>query len=63
MKLAYDIETDGFDSSVVHCLVTQDLDTGKVYQYNDQGNDCETLVTGINILAEADLLVAHNGIG
>ena len=63
MKLAYDIETDGFDSSVVHCLVTQNLETGQVLQYNDQGADCETITTGINILAEADLIVAHNGIG
>ena len=63
MKLAYDIETDGFDSTRIHCLVTQNLDTGQVLQYNDQGSDCETITTGVNILAEADLIVAHNGIG
>jgi hypothetical protein len=62
-RLAYDIETDGFDSSIIHCLVTQDLDTGQVLQYNDRGGDCYPVITGINYLAEADLIVAHNGIG
>ncbi|WP_165740324.1 ribonuclease H-like domain-containing protein [Thermus thermophilus] len=63
MKLAYDIETDGFDSTTIHCLVTQDLTTGQVCEYNDRGGDCRTISTGISILAEADLIVAHNGIG
>lgn len=63
MKLAYDIETDGFDSTTIHCLVTQDLTTGQVCEYNDRGGDCRTVSTGISILAEADLIVAHNGIG
>lgn len=62
-RLAYDIETDGFDSTVIHCLVTQDLDTGEIHQYNDRGDDCYPISTGINYLAEADLIVAHNGIG
>ena len=62
-KLAYDIETDGFDSTVIHCLVTQDLDTGQVLQYNDRGGDCYPISTGINYLAEANIIVAHNGIG
>jgi len=63
VKLAYDIETDGFDSTTIHCLVTQDLVTGQVCEYNDRGGDCRTISTGISFLAEADLIVAHNGIG
>lgn len=36
VNLAFDIETDGIDSSCIHCVVTQDLDTGLVTEYNDQ---------------------------
>ena len=36
VNLAFDIETDGIDSSCIHCIVTQDLDTGLVMEYNDQ---------------------------
>ena len=62
MRLAYDIETDGFDSTTIHCIVTQDLDTGQVCEYNDRGGSYSTVSTGVCILAEADLIVAHNGI-
>ena len=62
-KLAYDIETDGFDATVIHCLVTQDLDTGQVCEYNDQGGKHEPIVTGLKYLECADLIIAHNGIG
>lgn len=62
MRLAFDLETNGFmrqGFDRIHCLVIRDLDTGLVTQYNDQG-DRESLVTGINVLAEASLLVGHN---
>lgn len=62
MRLAFDLETNGFirkGFDRIHCLVIRDLDTGLVTQYNDQG--CrESIVTGINLLAEAELLVGHN---
>lgn len=64
MRLAFDVETDGLlrGLSVVHCLVTQDLDTGEVRRYDDSGS-CESVTTGLNILAEADELWGHNIIG
>ena len=65
MRFAFDLETNGFirqGFDKIHCLVVRDLDTGLVTQYNDQG-DHESIVTGINLLAEADLLVGHNIIG
>jgi DNA polymerase I-like protein with 3'-5' exonuclease and polymerase domains len=62
LRLAFDLETNGFmrqGFDRIHCLVIRDLDTGLVTQYNDQG-DRESVVTGINVLAEASLLVGHN---
>ena len=64
-RLVFDIETNGLlrqENPVVHCLVTQDLDTGVVHRYDDSGLH-ETLTTGINYLAEADELWGHNVIG
>ena len=36
VNLAFDMETDGLDSTRIHCIVTQDLDTGLVEEYNDE---------------------------
>ena len=36
INLAFDIETNGIDSTRLHCIVTQDLDTGLVEEYNDE---------------------------
>ena len=36
INLAFDIETNGIDSTRLHCIVTQDLDTGLVQEYNDE---------------------------
>ena len=65
MRLAFDLETNGFmrqGFDTIHCLVTRDLDTNEVHVYNDQGTH-ESISTGVNYLAEADLLVGHNIIG
>jgi DNA polymerase I-like protein with 3'-5' exonuclease and polymerase domains len=64
MRLAFDVETDGLlrELSTVHCLVTQDLDSGQVCRYDDTGAH-ESVTTGINILAEADELWGHNVVG
>ena len=64
-RLVFDVETNGLlrqENPVVHCLVTQDLDTGVVHRYDDSGSH-ETLTTGLNYLAEADELWGHNVIG
>ena len=61
VNLAFDIETDGIDSSCIHCIVTQDLDTGLVMEYNDQTLN-NSVVNGVCALNDADNLVSHNGI-
>lgn len=62
MRLAFDLETNGLPRqglTQVHCLVTRDLDTGQVIRYNDQGPG-RPITEGVNILAEAEMLVGHN---
>ena len=64
MRLAFDVETDGLlrGLSVVHCVVTKNLDTGEVLCYDDSGTR-ESVTTGLNVLSEADELWGHNIIG
>ena len=65
MRLLFDIETNGLPRqglTHVHCLVVKDLDTGEVYRFNDTGT-AASLTEGINLLAEADVLVGHNIVG
>ena len=65
MRLLFDIETNGLPRqglTCVHCIVAKDLDTGEVFRYNDTGGG-ESVTTGVNMLAEADVLVGHNIVG
>lgn len=65
MKLVFDVETNGLPRqglSCIHCLVTKNIETGEVLRYNDVGTH-ESITTGINILAEADVLIGHNIVG
>lgn len=65
MRLVADIETNGLlrqDEPIIHCLVTQDLDTGQVCRYDDSGNH-PSITTGITYLSEATELWGHNWIG
>jgi len=65
MKLLFDIETNGLPRQGMdrlHCIVTKNLDTGEVLRYNDVGTH-ESVTTGVNILAEADILIGHNIVG
>ena len=65
MRLLFDIETNGLPRQGmdrIHCVVTKNLDTGEVLRYNDVGTH-ESVTTGINILAEADVLIGHNIVG
>ena len=63
-RLAFDVETDGLlrGLSTIHCLVTQDLDTGEVNRYDDSGR-FESVQTGINYLECAEELWGHNIVG
>ena len=62
INLAYDIETDGLDCENIHCVVTQDLDTGLVTEYNDQASPYSSVVNAVNDLEGADNIISHNGI-
>ena len=72
LNLAFDIETDGFDSKRVHCIVTQDIDTGLIEEYNDEKyaeNPKElpmassySICNGISSLMAASNMISHNGI-
>ena len=72
MNLAFDIETDGLESKKIHCVVTQDLDTGLVQEYNDEkytedpkelpmGSNY-SITTALGYLMVAKVLISHNGI-
>lgn len=57
--LLFDIETDGLldAASRVHCICARDADTGRLWSFGPNGiND------GLDLLASAALLVAHNGL-
>ena len=62
INLAYDIETDGLDSENIHCIVTQDLDTGHVEEYNDQRDNKYSIVNAVCELEIANNIISHNGI-
>ena len=69
MRLTFDIETDGLDATKIWCLVIQDIDTGRIMKYTDNYIDYITqsyngdIKMGLQLLKNAKLLVAHNGIG
>ncbi len=73
LNLAFDIETDGFESKRVHCIVTQDIDNGIIEEYNDEpyaDNPKElpmagsySICNGITSLMCATNIISHNGIG
>lgn len=67
--LVFDVETDGFLSSLskIHSLVIKDVSTGVVYSCTDNfyvpENDklkLWTIKDGIELLSKADLIVGHN---
>ena len=62
INLAYDIETDGLDCDNIHCIVTQDLDTGLVTEYNDQATPNYSVVNAVNDLETAHNIISHNGL-
>ena len=75
LNLAFDIETNGLDSTKLHCIVTQDLDSGIVEEYNDEPYGDGTfdikddapmasnsITSGLTSLMTADNIISHNGI-
>ena len=64
MRLTFDIETDGLDATKIWCLVIENIDTGMIMKYTDQSDKYHgNILTGLAVLQNADMLIAHNGIG
>ena len=63
MRLVYDIETDGLDATKIWVLVAHNLDSGTMYCYSDYDDSLPSVSDGVQLLANADLLVGHNIIG
>ena len=55
MKLILDLEANGFDVKVIHCIVVKDVSTNIVYRYNP-----DNLGDALKILKQATLLIGHN---
>lgn len=64
MRVTFDIETDGLDATKLWCLILEDIDTGRIMRYTDHSDKYNgDIKTGLAMLQNAELLVAHNGIG
>lgn len=65
-RLVYDCETDGFlpELTRIHCLAARDLDTDEVFSFVDhrQSTAYPDISAGLELLAAADEITAHNGI-
>ena len=57
--LLFDIKTDGLldNLTTIHCICAKDFLTGKVFSFGPQ-----EIGAGLELLASAPLLVAHNGL-
>ena len=72
-RVAYDIEADGFlddwtdqKYTQVHCIVLRDIDTGEVRCYHEAEHITPRhggLLDALVVLSQAELRVAHNGLG
>ena len=71
-NITFDIETDGFDSTRVHCIVIQDIDSGIIEEFNDEKYtenpkelpmaSSHSICNGIQGLMCANNIISHNGI-
>lgn len=57
-RLFFDLETDGLDPDVIHCIALGNPDTGEVWSYNPR-----EIRMGLKELQEADEIIGHNIIG
>ena len=61
LDVAFDIETNGIDSTEIHCMVLQDLNNGIVESFNDQ-TLTNSVVNGVCTLNICTNIVSHNGV-
>jgi len=66
-RLLFDIETDGFDTNWINCLVIKDVDTEEVWRFKNQSVTCvgklhtiNNIGDGVHRLNEADVIIGHN---
>ena len=57
MKLVFDIETDGLDATLIHCIVAVD-EENNTYTF-----DPNQIEEGVAFLQQATKLIGHNIIG
>ena len=76
LNLAFDIETNGIESTRLHCIVTQEIDTGLVEEYNDEAygdgtfdikeeapmSASRSIANGLSSLMCATNIISHNGV-
>jgi DNA polymerase-1 len=65
MQLVFDTESDGFvaDLTRLHSLVLRDAETSElVLSCTNDSKDFADIEEGLELLAKADLIVAHNGL-
>ena len=65
MRVAFDIEANGLLDTVtdIHSLVIEDIDTGSILSCTDNGYGYAPVKEGLDLLVNAELRIAHNGIG
>ena len=72
INVAFDLEANGLEATRIHCIVTQDLNTGLVEEYNDEKyaddpkvlpmSSSRSIANGLSNLMCATNVVSHNGI-
>ncbi|TFZ81639.1 DNA polymerase [Candidatus Macondimonas diazotrophica] len=58
----FDLEADGLNPTRIHCLHIRDRERGRTYRFRQNKYE-NTIEHGIALLEEAEVLVAHNGLG
>lgn len=54
-RIVFDIETNGLDPDVIHCLICEDLDTDEIKSFT-----ADNMEDGLQLLAQADEIIGHN---
>jgi len=63
--LIFDVETDGLlpELTRIHCLVTENVETGEVKRHNNQPDTYLGIESGLRELEHADCIIGHNALG
>ncbi len=62
LDIVFDIETDGFNATKIHCLVCIDINRGEVWKFADHPGYLP-ISEGVALLEAADSLIGHNILG